>query len=299
MAPTPSWFTQDVARGAQWLPDNIRQLGVNGAYQQRWSSLPDDIKSTITQMSIAPWMIALVPMDAGAQDEIFKQFRFMPELAGSPPANPIAARVEALLIFGGAAQLPTPGDNQTGVSLGEEGCTAAISKYVLAVLKEEFSQALAAMSDALTICQSSSQMQTLLQQAAQQGIVELNSTPFALLTAADIQPGSLTIAQKPGGTHVFGWTRVPQGWNWDPSDKMAIGNTGLPQFGDRLILAQEYVTGNPQQAGELTHNQHGPINSQNIVYVDGKPDLSNPGTNVYAVQGSNFILANLIDSASA
>ena len=48
---------------------------------------------------------------------------------------------------------------------------------------------------------------------------------------------------------------------------MAIGNTGLPQYGDRMILAQEYVTGNPAAPGELEHNQHGPVNAANVVYV--------------------------------
>ncbi|MBV9861287.1 MAG: hypothetical protein JO267_03975 [Alphaproteobacteria bacterium] len=299
MSPIPAWFARDVQRQAIWLPANVKQFGIAGAYQQRWGSLPADVQASISQMNIPTWLIALIPIAAGQQTEILKQFRFMPSLAGSLPDNPISARVEQLLTFGGAAQLPTPGDNQTGVSLGAEGCTAAISKYVIALLKQEFPQQLAGLNNALTNCQSSVQMRALFQQAAQQGIVDVANVPFAQLSPDDFQPGTLTIAQKPGGTHVFGWTRVFAGWNWDPSDKMAIGNTGLPQFGDRMILAQEYVTGNPNAPGELQHNLHGPINSNDVIYVNGKPDLSDPRTNVYAVERANFVLVDFLDQGAS
>jgi len=294
-----AWLDRDIQRQARWLPDNVKRLGLDGAFDQRWRSLPDDIQAGIGEMDIPNWLIALVPMDADKEDEIFKQFRFMTSLGGDPPANPIAARAEQILIFAGSAQLPTPGDNQSGASLGPEGCTAAISKYLLAQLKTEFPQQLDAMSDALTSCQSSVQMQSLFQDAERSGVVAMQSRPFAALQPDDFQPGSITIAQKPGGTHVFAWTRVPAGWNWDPGDKMAIGNTGLPQYGDRMILAQEYVTGNPDAPGELEHNQHGPINAANVIYVNGAPALSDPRTNVYAVKGSNFILVGFAEPAIA
>ena len=104
------------------------------------------------------------------------------------------------------------------------------------------------------------------------------------------------IAQKPGGTHVLAWTRVLEFWRWSPTAKMAIGNTGLPQFGNRLILAQEYVSDDPEEneGGYLERNEHGPINSRRIITnASGRPVLSDPRTNVYAAQGSQFLLINL------
>jgi len=290
----PAWFTRDVRRMARWLPSTVKTLGIEGAYRQRWNSFPIEIQDTLRGMSLPSWLIALVPTAPEKQEEIYAQFRFIADLSGAPPANPVALRAEQLLVFGGAAQLPTPGDKMTGASLGAEGCTAAMSKYVLAQLKAEFPVELAGMSDELTNSQSSSEMQHLLQRAERSGIVRIHSRPFAQLRPDDIQPGSLTIAQKPGGTHVFGWTRVPTGWNWYPGDKMAIGNTGLPQYGDHMILAQEYVTADTVDAGDLAHNSHGPINSRNVIYARGRPDLSDPRTNVYAVEGSHFILVNLV-----
>ncbi|HEX3861385.1 MAG TPA: hypothetical protein VHY35_06790 [Stellaceae bacterium] len=299
VAQSPAWLTRDIQRKAKWLPTNIKNQGLSAAFQQRWEALPPDLQGALVQMSIPSWMIALVPMDADKQDEIQKQFRFMVTLAGAPPGNRIAARAEQILIFAGSAQLPTPGDNQTGASLGAEGCTAAISKYVLAQLKREFPQELAGMSDALTTCQSSAQMRPLFEQAANASVVEIVSRPFAQLQPGDFLPGSITIGQKPGGTHVFAWTRIPAGWQWAANDLMAVGNTGLPQFGDRMILAQEYVTENPELPGELEHNQHGPINSSNVIYKNGQPDLSDPRTNVYAAKGSNFVLVRLLDRQAA
>jgi hypothetical protein len=291
---TPAWFRRDVYRMARWLPDTVKTLGVDGAYQRRWDAFPDDVRAILWEMNIPPWLIALVPIDRNKQHEILAQFRFMDDLAGEPPANPIAARAEQLLIFGGAAQLPTPGDKQTGACLGAEGCTAAISKFVLAQLKIEFPQQLAGLSDQLANSQSSAEMKNLFEHAALSGAVEIENRPFATLQPSDIQPGSLTIAQKPGGTHVFGWTRVPAGWHWFPGDRMAIGNTGLPQYGDHMILAQEYVSADPLEWREPSHNDHGPINSRSVIYVNGRPDLSDPRTNVYAVEDSRFILVKLI-----
>ena len=131
----PAWFTHDVARKAQWLPANIKQLGLAAAYQRRFANLPSDVQSILVQMQIPAWQIALIPTDASIQDEILKQFRFMATLAGDPGQSQLGARAEQLLIFGGSAELPTPGDATTGASLGAEGCTAAMSKYILAELK--------------------------------------------------------------------------------------------------------------------------------------------------------------------
>lgn len=288
----PTWFSHDVARRARWLPEQVKRLGLDGAYGERWDALSKDVKAILAAMRIPRWMIALMPAAPAQQKEILKQLRFIADLAGPAPTDAVARRAEQLLVFGGAAQLPTPGDRITGVCLGAEGCTAAISKYVLAQLKLEFPRRLQAMSDALANSQSSDEMRRLFAAAARAGLVRIATVPFAQLRAADIQPGGLTIAQKPGGTHVFGWTRVPKGWDWDPGDKMAVGNTGLPQFGDHMILAQEYVTAAPGVPGELSHNLHGPINSRDVVYFAGQPDLDNPATNVYAAEGSDFILVN-------
>jgi hypothetical protein len=290
----PPWLARDVARKALWLPETVKRLGLDGAYRQRWASLPKDVQRTIETMRIPRWMVALVPTTPAKEASILKQFHYMVELAGKPPVSPVARRAEQLLMFGGAAQLPTPGDRVSGASLGAEGCSAAISKYVLAQLKLEFPSALKLMSAALTNSQSSDEMRRLFIAAARAGIVRLRSVPFAQLRAEDFEPGSITIAQKPGGTHVFGWTRVPQGWHWFPGDLMAVGNTGLPQFGDHMILAQEYVTPAPGLPGELTHNLHGPINGRDIAYFAGEPDLNNPATNVYAAEASNFILIDFV-----
>src|SRR5260370_13025159 len=112
------------------------------------------------------------------------------------------------------------------------------------------------MGDALTSCQSSVQMQSLFQGAERSGVVAMQSRPFASLQPDDFQPGSITIAQKPGCTHVFAWTRVPAGWGWDPSDKMAIGNTRLPQSGHPMILAPEYRPADPPPPRVNNYDNH-------------------------------------------
>jgi hypothetical protein len=281
----PAWLRADIRRRAKWLPRPIIETGLDQAYRQRWSSLPGEIRGILTDLKIPAWLIALIPTTPAIQDEVLKQFQFMVDLPGEPPANSIAARLERLLLFGGAAQLPTPGDDASGLGLGAEGCTAAIARYVLAQLEIEFPLELAAMSRRLATTQSSTEMQKFFMAAQRTGIVAVESKLFDELRYDDFRPGSLTIAHKPGGTHVFGWTRVPNGWNWEPCALMAIGNTGLPQFGDHMILAQEYVTCDP--AGS-SHNAHGPINSRRILYRNGLPDLSDARTNVYAAQGGNF-----------
>src|SRR6185437_191766 len=235
----PGWFARDVQRHARWLPASVRELGVAGAYRKRWDSLPDEVRDILKDMAIP---------------------------SGPPAASKLARRAEQLLIFGGAAQLPTPGDRASGACLGAEGCTAAMSKYILAQLKIEYPRELARMSDAMVNSQSSSELAHLCDQAAREGVVEVVRRPFARLRAEDVKPGSLTIAQKPGGTHVFGWTRVPAAWNWSSGDKMAIGNTGLAQYGDRMILAQEYVSPDTVETISNPHNQHGPINSRSVIF---------------------------------
>ena len=167
-----------------------------------------------------------------------------------------------------------------------------MAKYVIAQLKLEFPSELSALPRSLTVSQSSEEMKNGFIQLARNHVpwLQVVHLPFANLITADVPAGSLMIAQKPGGTHVFGWTRVAAGWNWSAGDKMAIGNTGLPQFGDRMILAQEYLTDQPAAPGELEHNQHGPINSHNVIYKNGQPVLSDPRTNVYAAKGSDFII---------
>ncbi len=107
---------------------------------------------------------------------------YIADLAGPAPASKLAKRAEQLLIFGGAAQLPTPGDRVSGACLGaEELGTAAMSKYILAQLKIEFPRELARMSDALANCQSSVELKNLCEQAARTGIVQVERRPFAKL----------------------------------------------------------------------------------------------------------------------
>lgn len=292
---TPAWLQKDITRKARWLPSSIKNQGLDLAYQQRVMSLPGSVQSVLAQLSIPKWMVALIPIDANSQDEINKQISGMLYLAGSAPTGRLAQRAEQLLLFGGAAQLPTPGDNKTGVSLGAEGCTAAMAKYVLAQLKLEFPNELASLPENLATSQSSVEMKRIFQQLAASGAkwFDIQYYPFAQLKAQNVSPGSIMIGQKPGGTHVFGWTRVLGFWGWSSTAKMAIGNTGLPQFGSRMILAQEYITEDPNEYTVNSHNEHGPINSNNVVRANGQPILSDPRTNVYAAQGSDFIVINL------
>lgn len=288
----PGWFINDVNKKAAWLPKEIRQRGLNEAIMARWNLLPLDIQLILHNSRIPAWMVPLIPNDPNRNEEIYKQLRFMRALAGPASASKIGARAEQLLIFGGAAQLPTPGDSVSGRGLGAQGCTAAMSKYVMAELMIEFPNDLENLSPQLGRSQSSSEMKALFYKAYNSGKSRLNirEVPFERLVNSDVPPGSLMIAQKPSGTHVFGWTRVPSAWRWSANNKMAIGNTGLPQFGDRMILAQEFLTDFPDEAYEARHNTHGPINSRQIVYRGRQADLSDPGTNVYAVRGSSFII---------
>lgn len=291
---SPSWFQRDLNRQSKWLPSQIRKNGVEAIYQQNWAKLSPEAQNSLLQLAIPEWMIALIPTsDSGQLSEINKQLAGIKSLSGAAPTGELARRAEQLLIFAGAAQLPTPGDRLTGASLGPEGCTAAMSHYVLAQLKLENAQKLASMPEVLETTQSSSEMKALFQKLVKDGATwfSLKSYNFSDLKAQNVQPGSLMIAQKPGGTHVFGWTRVISFWGWSTSDKMAIGNTGLPQFGNRMILAQEYIT--EDLKSDNLHNDHGPINSHMIIRSNGEPVLSDPRTNVYAAQGSQFIVINL------
>lgn len=289
---SPAWFKQDIARKAKWLPSIIRNNGLQQAYEQRISTLPYEVIHSLEQLNIPAWMIALIPTSPSIQNEIHKQLAGITFLRGPAPRGNLAARAEQLLIFGAAAQLPTPGDKTTGASLGPEGCTAAISKYILSQLKLEFPERLANLPNQLATTQSSVEMKALFNQLARSGETwfEIKTYPFAQLQASHVKPGSIMIAQKPGGTHVIAWTRVLDFWNWSYSAKMAIANTGLPQFGSRLILAQEYISDDPQEM----HNAHGPINSTLVVRdPSGNPILSDPRTNVYASKGSSFVIIHL------
>ncbi|KYG66224.1 hypothetical protein AZI86_03950 [Bdellovibrio bacteriovorus] len=292
VAATPAWFFQDVKRGASWLPQLIKDVGLNEAVQQRFYQLPSDVQLALDKARIPAWMIALIPIDPAKQTEIHNQLRHMLNLAGTPASSAIGQRAEQLLIFAGAAQLPTPGEEKTGRSLGPEGCTAAMSKYIIAQLSVEFREQLANMPWRLGELQSSVEMKSIAIKAYNSGAAWLTvqEVPFANLQNYHVPPGSIMIAQKPGGTHVFGWSRVPRIWGWNPTDKIAIGNTGLPQFGDRMILAQEILADDPTAAINYVHNPHGPINGRQVVYQGNKPVLSDPRTNVYAAQGSSFII---------
>jgi hypothetical protein len=287
----PEWFAHDIRVKAKWLPSEINTLGLEATFQTKWNALPLDVRMNLDRLRIPSWQISLIPLGTNQKEEIIKQLRFMVDLAGAAPGSLISMRMEQLLLFGGSAQLPTPGDKVTGKSLGAEGCTAAMAKYVLAQLKIEFPQVLSSLPARLAVSQSSSEMKNIFVSLINSGVpwLRIQRRAFSQLRAEDITPGSLMIAQKPGGTHVFGWTRVPQGWHWDFADKMAIGNTGLAQFGDRMILAQEYVT-RDVIPDSTTHNEHGPINSGHVIYRHGQPDLTDPRTNVYAAEGSDFLI---------
>lgn len=295
---TPPWIKEDVARKAAWLPASIRQMGLQAAYAKRMNQFPESARSILISRSIPYWMIALTPTEPGVQQEILDQIKNVNQLAGQAPESDLAKRSEELLVFAGALQIPSPGDNKSGKSLGSQGCTAALTKYILAQLKIEFPQRLADMPDELTKTQSSVEMKSILIKLAQKGTLwlEVKKYPFADLKTNLVLPGSLMIGEKSGGTHVIAWTRVPSTWGWQSSDKMAVANTGLPQFGPpRMILAQEYVSEDPKEYDpkyEYKHNEHGPINGRQVVYVKGKADSSDPRTNAYAVAGSAFIFMN-------
>lgn len=292
VAAMPAWFYQDVQRGAKWLPPLIRNLGLNAAVQKRFEILPYDVQLALDTARVPAWMIALIPTEPEKLNEIHNQLRNMLQLAGTPPQSALGRRAEQLLIFAGAAQLPTPGEEKTGKSLGAEGCTAAMSKYIIAQLSIEFQKELAGMPGRLANLQSSVEMKSLALKAVKAGAswLTVQEIPFASLQNYHVPPGSIMIAQKPGGTHVFGWSRVPKIWGWTPSDKIAIGNTGLPQFGDRMILAQEILADDPNAPINYIHNAHGPINGRQVIYKGNQPVLSDPRTNVYAARGSSFII---------
>ena len=234
--------------------------GVEGAYRKRWDSLPDEVRDILTDMAIPSWMIALVPMAPSQQAEIMKQFRFMANLSGPPASSKLARRAEQLLIFGGAAQLPTPGDRRSGACLGAEGCTAAMSKYILAQLKIEYPRELARMSDAMVNCQSSSELANLCDQAAREGMRRGGAASVCAAQGRGREAGQPDHRAKAGRHACLRLDARAGGWNWASGDKMAIGNTGLAQYGDRMILAQEYVSAGHGREYRNPHNQHGPIN---------------------------------------
>lgn len=287
----PRWFQVDVARKAPWLPVLIRQAGVESAYQKRLALLPADVQEILLDLQIPKWMIALIP--STDQNEISNQIRNLVALAGPSSESKLAQRAEQLLLFGGAAHLPTPGDRTTGRSLGPEGCSAVVARYVLAQLNLEFPAETTWLNSKIITSQSSVELKAFFLAAARTNpsAVSVTELRFEDLTAFDVMPGNIMIAQKPGGTHVFAWTRVPLSWKWSETAKMAVGNTGLAQFGaPRMILAQEYLTSEPELAGELEHNEHGPLNSPTMIRRNGAVSLSDPRTNVYAARGSSFII---------
>ncbi|RYZ93639.1 MAG: hypothetical protein EOP06_00285 [Proteobacteria bacterium] len=292
----PVWFKDDLARKASWLPRELRTRPLASVVNEKWNLLPQEIQSVLRRQSIPAWQIALLPLATAKRDEILNQLAMSYELAGPPATSAVARRLEQLLIFAGAGQLPTPGDRLTGKSLGAEGCTAAVAKYVLAQLMIEFPAELRSLPTGLAQTQSSVEMKQLFQLAARRSptIIRVSEKSFSRLNNSVVPVGSIMIAQKPGGTHTLAWARVPAAWNWNEFDKIAIANTGLPEFGQRMILAQEYLTNVELRNASNLHNAHGPINSHNVAFVAGRPDLSDPRTNVYAVKGSNFLIIEFL-----
>jgi hypothetical protein len=306
----PEWFRTDFARKAQWLPDHVRHsYTIQDAYEKRMDMFEQDLNDptvqaqleklglkniTIGQIKhdlegIPQWMVALSSTVPSLRAEIIKQIHFAYYLAGPAPQNPLAIRCEQLLVFAGAAKLPTPGDGQTGHGLANEGCAAAITRYPLAQVLAEYPEKLPGIEPRIGITQSSKELTGLFAEAAKRNLMTVQTVPFMELQAEQMANGTapmpascVVIANKMDGTHVFGMTRVPVGWGWsNPLNRIAVGNTGLRMFApdtDNMRLAQEYVS--PDWADQ-DHNKHGQFLSQNLVRKDGKIDMKADGTNVY------------------
>ena len=236
----PASFERDVARKAAWLPQVIKNEGVSTAYQKRFALFPENVQQTLTKQEIPAWMIALVSPAIEHRDEINQAILATASLAGQPPANKYAARFEVLLEFMAAAQMPTPGDVNTGIGLGNEGCARAMALYGIGPMKQKFPE-LAVLDDRLVNSQSTAQMLSLFKKEESTGYIQVTSVPVAQLTRENFGPGMLQFGHKPGGDHLEGWGRVPIASHWNPNDLQAVGNTGLKPFGDRLIL-QDYAT---------------------------------------------------------
>lgn len=288
----PPWFERDLSRGAPWIPRAIAQKGWQQAGLDHYLALPSDVQAVLYKMGAPLWMMALMPTDASSQNEIIQQLRLVGELRGAAPVGTLAERSEKLLLIAGILRLPTPGDKNTGRSLGAEGCTAALMRYVLSEIKLEFPDRMAWLPESIETSQSSSEFGAFVKRVAQMpnGPLEVFNLPYESLSIASVRPGDLMIGQKPGGAHMLAWARVPSGWNWSSDSILAIANTGLAQFGERMILAQEYLTGSPT---EPMHNDHGPLNSGQVVRNGGRVDLSDPRTNVYAAKNASFLVIRL------
>jgi hypothetical protein len=293
----PGWLKESMEKHQQWLPENIQKEGIEGAYRERMQNLPTDVQSAISKMDMPHWMVGLMPNPASMSEtdrnEMYGNIKQVADMS-QPGSNSVAARAETLLGFAGAAKLPTPGDLGTGKSLTTEGCTSAISHYVLSPLKAEFAE-LKDMPDQLTKTQSSPELSHLLMAYSHNhpGLLKVETKPIDAFSAEDVHPGSITIGDKTGGAHTFGWMRVPPSWEgeggWRPGEYIAVGNTGLPEFGKPAMhLAQEYISPDPNRrdAKMPPHghggNEHGAINS----YNGGRP--GDHATNPYRHPGATF-----------
>jgi hypothetical protein len=290
--PAPAWFLRDVVRNAAWIPTSVRQQGWEKVAIDYFYSLPTATQYHLSDLKAPLWMLALAPQNIEVQPEILKQLSMVQVMAGTPSFSPLAARAEQLLLLTGALQLPTPGDERSGQSLGAQGCTAAMTKYILSELKLEFPEKMSWLPENIAISQSSPDVLRFFRKLASSANspIQISEVPYQQLTVYHVQPGDFMVGQKPGGTHVFAWTRVPSAWNWSPGSLMAIANTGLKSYGQRMIFAQEYLTDNTY---EPSHNEHGPINSGQVVYKGNQIDLSDPRTNVYAAENASFVIIRL------
>jgi hypothetical protein len=148
-------------------------------------------------------------------------------LAGEPPPNAVAAASERNALEAGARFAPTP------YGLGSEGCMAAISQYVLQPVAQQYGY---------TIPRFTSSSAFLRWAEQHSAVVTVQRHSIDALTVRDLAPGDILVGAKGDGNHVMVMARVPANWGWNPADLMAIGNTGLPQFGPPAMrLAQEYI----------------------------------------------------------
>lgn len=168
-------------------------------------------------------------------------------LAGAPSPSPIAADAEQRALRAGATFAPTP------YGLGSEGCMAAVSDYVLQPVAKDFG---------ISIPRFRSTTEFLSWARSHPQTVSMRKYFINDLTIDDLLPGDILIGAKGDGNHAMVMARVPADWGWNPRDLMAVGNTGLPQFGPPAMrLAQEYI-GPGLLPGEPEHNQHhGMLNS--------------------------------------
>ena len=189
---------------------------------------------------------------AEAQDDSRKQqsdrhLRDIQVLAGDAAKNPLARESEALLLRAGATFAPTP------KNLGSEGCTAALSTNVIEPLSQKYGWNVPYFQDSNLM---------IKYMEGHPKIADVYKVPINDLTNEDIKPGDIVVGVKGDGNHAMGWARVPANWNWNSQDMLAVGNTGLPEFGKPAMrLAQEYI--GPKNGGDGEHNlDHSMINSR-------------------------------------